>query len=88
MDLAAYPHQTLLDLLPEAFIAVDVATRAFSPPLISVGPLAGVPLTRTRSVRPGLLPMKLLSWLGSGFHTLCIPDCISNLTELIKCESM
>jgi len=31
MDLAEHPHQVLIDLLPEAFIAIDAATRCFAP---------------------------------------------------------
>ena len=73
MDLAAYPHQTLLDLLPEAFVAVDVATRRFLLANAAAERLTGYTRAELEAMTPGdVLDLADGSRLELAFETLSL----------------
>ena len=53
MDLADHPHQVLLDLLPEAFVVVDVATRRFVLANAAAERLTGYSQAELQALTPG-----------------------------------
>lgn len=73
MDRVEHPHQILIDLLPEAFVAVDVATRRFLLPNVATERLSGFTRDELESMTPGdVLERADGSRLELAFETLSL----------------
>lgn len=73
MDLVEQPHQILIDLLPEAFVAVDVATRCFLLANAVTERLTGFTRAELESMTPGeVLERADGSRLELAFETLSL----------------